>query len=138
MKLHTAALALVVWLMMPLPLAAAGPAAVPGAADVLPAPAWDLLLPPLRPLFGPAPPGDRPVETDLKAPLSRWIIIKTFPTEKKCREQASDALADYRFKKEAEILAPMGYRFQLLRDVRNLKEEQTLRCVATDDPRLKE
>ena len=50
MKPHAAAVAfvVVVWLLLPLPLHAAGPVAVPGTADVEPARAWALLLPPLR------------------------------------------------------------------------------------------
>ena len=41
---HTAALALISWLMLPLPLAAEGPAAVPGTADAEMAPSSSPLV----------------------------------------------------------------------------------------------
>jgi hypothetical protein len=151
MKLYTTAL-VVAWLLLPLPLAAQGPIAVPGTADVGPAQTWELLLPPPRPLspsekialqMGAGVAG----ETDLKAPLSQWTIIKTFPSEKKCHAGASDALQEYHAEMQGAWAQQMAQRLKNKRpgvvyglsesNGRSLQEEQTLRCIASDDPRLK-
>jgi hypothetical protein len=93
MKLrHAAALALAAWLLLLSQLRAAGGAvAVPGTADVKP-PGWLLLQPPLCPLPIPSgsPPGVQTFGPDTTAPLLRWKIVKTFPTEKECHAQAGN------------------------------------------------
>jgi hypothetical protein len=142
---HTAALALVVWcLTMPSALRADGSIAVPGTADVETGISWYLMQPPYRPLPAPPgwPPGTHPAEADITAPFSEWTKIKTFPTEKKCQQGAGDALAEYQSKQEGKALArlsaQLGVRvFSGRGDIRSLAEEKTLRCVASDDPRLK-
>jgi hypothetical protein len=74
MKLrHAAALAVIVWLMMPLPLrAAGGPIAVPGTADV--ETGWYLMKSP-------------PIAEIAPAPIlvnKHWEIVGTFATQKEC------------------------------------------------------
>jgi hypothetical protein len=107
---------------------------------------WYLMLPPLRPV-SPEDVSDRPVDltvppdrpmADLTAPFSQWTIIKTFPTEKECRVQAKAALSEYRFKKTKGSSAPTGYQAYPARDLSPLEQEKDSRCIATDDPRLKE
>jgi hypothetical protein len=59
----------------------------------------------------PAPwrsPGTYPTAGDMKAPLRQWTIISTFPNEKECLAKGGDALANYRFKKEGMLLAPVS------------------------------
>jgi hypothetical protein len=149
MKVFYTALALVAWLLLPLPLAAQGPISVPGTADVG-AQTWELLLPPLRPLspseeialqMG----GGVARETDLKAPFSEWTKIKTFPTEQECRARASDALDEYRAEMQGKWVALMSQRFNPHPGVpmvsgsisHSITDEKNLRCIAADDPRLK-
>jgi hypothetical protein len=72
---------------------------------------------------------------DMKVPLRQWTIISTFPNEKECLAKGGDALANYRFKKEGMLLAPMGILPQML-DLR--WSGGKFECVGTDDPRLKE
>jgi hypothetical protein len=139
---HTAALALVVWcLTMPSALRADGSIAVPGTADVETG-TWELLQPPSYPLVVPVPPGGTPSATDFAAFYSQWTRIKTFPTEKECHAQANDALAEYQSKQEGKALARLSAQLGVRvvsghGDIRSLAEEKTLRCVASDDPRLK-
>jgi len=125
--------------MAPPPLCAAdGSIAVPGTADVEAGP-WYLLLPPDHPLIVPVPPEGTTGVTDLTAPFSQWTMIKTFPTEKECHAQANDALAEYRFEKGCESLAKMGFKGGVPAISRvSLEELKNLRCVAVDDPRLKQ
>jgi len=80
-------------------------------------------------------PGTYPTAGDMKTPLRQWTIISTFPNEKECLAKGGDALANYRFKKEGMLLAPMGILPQML-DLRWSGDK--FECVGTDDPRLKE
>jgi hypothetical protein len=91
---------------------------------------WYLMVPPPW-----RSPGTYPIAGDMKAPLRQWTIISTFPNEKECLTKGGDALANYRFKKEGMLLAPMGILPQML-DLRWSGDK--FECVATDDPRLKE
>jgi hypothetical protein len=92
---------------------------------------WQLLLPPY---FKGVP------AMDTTAFLSQWTWIKTFPTENECLAQAGDALANYRFQEQekAKALARMGIHLQRLsREPSGAspdKEEESLRCVASNDP----
>jgi hypothetical protein len=133
------ALALLGWyLMLCLPLRAADDSiAVPGTADIETGP-WYLLRPPDHPLIVPVPPGGTPAVTDLTGPFSQWTMIKTFPSEKECHAQASDALEEYRFKKASEALPPGTFISGGSVGGVSLQELKNLRCVAADDPRLKE
>src|SRR4030081_1639647 len=96
MKLHTASLALLAWLMTAPPVRAAGGAiAVPGIADV-PGTAdveasWHLMTAPYS--YGPHSPTkatslQRPfpevIHQDTGAPLSRWMVGPAFPTREEC------------------------------------------------------
>ena len=106
---HAAALALVAWLMMPLPLrAASGPIAVSRTADVQKS--WYLMSPfPMRPQQF------RGIVVSPNAPLVHWKIVATFPTQ-----QAYEAQLD------TTPPAPPAVGGHL---------DQ---CVASDEPRLKE
>ena len=79
---HAAALALVGWyLMVPLPLRADGPIAVPGTADVETG-LWYLMIAPTN---DSAPTcNDCAVPFDLTRPLTDWRIQQAFPTEHEC------------------------------------------------------
>ena len=87
---------------------------MPGTADVETAPEWYLWLPPLR--------RDRR-DWDTSAPFSRWTKIKAFRTQKDCRAGTQDAVEAYRL---GRSVAPTP------------EYEGVLRCIAADDPRLKE
>jgi hypothetical protein len=78
---HAAALSLVVWLLLPLPLHAAGPIAVPGTADVETG-LWYLMMAPAN-LSAPAC-NDCEVPFDRTRPLSEWSINQAFATEREC------------------------------------------------------
>ena len=106
---HAAALALVAWSMMPLPLGAAdGPIAVPGTADVQKS--WYLMSPfPMRPQQF------RGIAVGPHAPLLHWKIVATFSTQQACEVQL-----------DTTPPAPPAVGDHL---------DQ---CVASDDPRLKE
>jgi hypothetical protein len=119
---HAAAIALVAgWLMLPSPVRAAGPVAVPGTADVKPAPVWYLMLPPIRHNW------------DTAAPFSQWTKIKTFVSEKECRAHSITALEDWRWR---EIAAHLGGKTQLFIATSSYspKERQNLRCVSAKGP----
>ena len=104
-----AALVLVAWLLLPLPLAAQGPIVVPGTAD---APDWDLLLPPRNPW-------------DTTAPLSQWIKAQTFTSEEECHARANGGVFHH-----YPTYGPVPYGDVIL-------AEKNVLCVAADDPRLK-
>jgi hypothetical protein len=63
---HSTALVLIAWLLLPLPLRAAGPVAVPGTADV--PMGWYLMSAPAMPT-----PGGGYSIADSTAPISRWL-----------------------------------------------------------------
>jgi hypothetical protein len=92
---------------------------------------WELLLPPY---FKGVP------ALDTTAFLAQWTWIKDFPTENECLAQADDALANYRFQEQerAKDVARMGIHLQRLsrEPLRGLpdKEEESLRCAASNDP----
>ena len=102
----------------------------PRHAAVLALVGWYLMMPPIK--------GNLPdLKTDTDAPLSRWQQRGAYDTAKACEEklevlQGADGLTEAESKlsagknvtaKELQILsAPINYA----------------RCVATDDPRLKE
>jgi hypothetical protein len=87
MKLrHVAALALIAWLIMPLPLrAAGGPIAVPGTADVE---TWYLMELHVTKVIHQNPQHSFPKDDWMVIavghgplpPLSHWVITKAFPT----------------------------------------------------------
>src|SRR5712691_4405557 len=103
MKLHTASLALLAWLMTAPPVRAAGGAiAVPGTADVVPGTAdveasWRLMTAPYSygPRKAPKPTMARGyvlsspqiILQDTTAPLSRWLVGPAFPTREECEAQ---------------------------------------------------
>lgn len=92
---------------------------------------WELLLPPY---FKGVP------ALDTTAFLAQWTSIKDFPTENECLAQADDALANYRFQEQerAKDVARMSIHLQRLsrEPLRGLpdKEEESLRCAASNDP----
>jgi hypothetical protein len=92
---------------------------------------WELLLPPY---FKGVP------ALDTTASIAQWTWIKDFPTENKCLAQANDALANYRFQEQerAKDVARMGIHLRRLsrEPLRGLpdKEEESLRCAASNDP----
>jgi hypothetical protein len=152
MKLEiAAALAFIAWLLLTLPLRAEGPVVVPGTADVVSAPAWDLLVPPLR--YIPAHDGFAAgSDFDLTAPVSRWIKVETFPTEQQCRASTRSGVGhDYLSEAAALFEAHAGphpaarpdphvhhYSTSGPGDPVQIVEQKNTRCVASDDPRLKE
>jgi hypothetical protein len=90
---------------------------------------WLLMEPPYRTL--PAPPGSPPGtyirNSDMTAPCSQWTVIKTFPTEKVCHEQALAGRPAWTGIKQPFFVAGSA--------IGQLKVD--LRCVAAEDPRLK-
>jgi hypothetical protein len=120
----------VAWLLLPslcrAQVRTSGPIAAPGTAGV--EPRWLLMEPPLRPL--PIPPGSPPgVQTlgpDTTASLSRWKIVKTFPTERKCHAQAGNTWV--------KAPASPGVRSAT---AQLFTKSANLRCVASNDPHLK-
>jgi hypothetical protein len=99
---------------------------------------WLLMEPPYRtlPAWPGAPPGTNIVKPDMTAPFSQWTVIKTFPTEKVCHEQAPAIVDDL----VAGRPRPPWTRskepfFEINRAIGNL--EEVSRCVAVDDFRLK-
>lgn len=87
---HAAALALVAWLLLPLPGRAAGGASdqagdplVPRESDgvAVPGTLWYLMRPPFAPSLSAMS------HTDPDAPLSRWVIDGTYPTKQECDEK---------------------------------------------------
>jgi hypothetical protein len=123
-----AALTFIVWL--PLPLRAADPVAVPGTADVVAARAWDLLMPPQH-------------FWDTTAPLSQWKILRDIP-DRPGMPQAHQERIPHHTAGLAAAVPPDEYagceRPSLCDRKRGgflVVQEKYLRCVASDDPRLK-
>lgn len=90
---HVAALALVGWyLMVPLPLRADGPIAVPGTADVETG-LWYLMMAPTN---DSAPTcNDCEVPFDRTRPLSQWRVYQAFPTKQECLDHPPGNAEDF-------------------------------------------
>jgi hypothetical protein len=136
-------LAVIAWLLLPVPLRAvplqpAGPVAVPGTADVQPAGAagWYLLIPPTNPVTAEEPQRHPWPPNPLTAPLSQWIKWGTFTSEQACRAAAKGPVGhDYPM-----LVEPGGPLFFIISGNSHyvLVAEKNIRCVAADDPRLKQ
>ena len=102
---HVAALALVGWyLMVPLPLRADGPIAVPGTADVETG-LWYLMMAPTN---DSAPTcNDCEVPFDRTRPLSQWRVYQAFPTKHECLDHPPGNAEDFQLCRHRRY-APQG------------------------------
>jgi hypothetical protein len=71
-------------------------------------------------LMTPPPIGEAPRRVDANAPISKWLVVGSFDTAEQCETSRLDLQNDYPNDPTAVALA-----------------KQSLKCIATDDPRLK-
>jgi hypothetical protein len=94
---------------------------------------WYLMMPPLRPPQSIRwSEGKFQVDTLTPAPLSQWTIVDSFDSARECRESHLKLLNDRLVKLDHDRImnSVKGYI--------QIEQAYNAKCVASDDPRLKE